>query len=129
MCVLRGGGARARSGGHCPVFSGEHGQGCFELGLLQEASRRKGKEGRWDLALHLDPCVDGLAGLSLGSPRGSQKGALSMGVGSRLPRQALLMLDLGPGLDIISSHLLKVGKLMTQRGEAFCLKYYNDSGA
>ena len=52
-----------------------------------------------------------------------------MGVDSRLPHQALLTLDLGPGFDIISSHLLKVGKLMTQRGETFCSKYYSDSRA
>lgn len=87
------------------------------------------RKGIGSLTLHSDPCVDGLAGLSLGGPRGSQKGGLSMGVGSRLPHQALLMLDLGPGFDIISSHLLKVGKLMTQGGETFCLKYSNDSGA
>ena len=117
LCVCGGGGRGPTRVGTAKCFSREYGQGCFEFSLLQEASRRKGKEGRWDLTLHLDLCVDGLAGLSLGSPRGSQKGALSMGMGSRLPRQALLMLDLGPGFDIISSHLLKVGKLMTQRGE------------
>ena len=72
--------------------------------------------------------MDALGGLSLGGPRGSQKGGPSMGVDSRLPRQALLTVDLGPGFDIVSSHLLKVGKLMTQRGEAFCSKYSSDSG-
>ncbi|XP_068845727.1 small G protein signaling modulator 1 [Capricornis sumatraensis] len=37
-----------------------------------------------------------------------------MGVDSRLPRQALLTFDLGPGFDIISSHLLKVKQIMEE---------------
>lgn len=86
------------------------------------------RKGTGSLTLHSALCVDALGGLSLGGPRGSQKGGPSMGVDSRLPRQALLMLDLGPGFDIVSSHLLKVGKLMTQRGEVFCSKYSSDSG-
>lgn len=86
------------------------------------------RKGAGSLTLHPDLCLDGLAGMSLGGPRGSQKGGPLMGVDSRLPRQALLTFNLGPGFDTISSHLLKVGKLMTQRGETFCLKYYNDSG-